>query len=248
MPVKIKKEKKIKQKQKQSQKQVVNIKIGEIKKGVRRRVVTKKSSIVQQSVHPVQYLYQASGSVAPRQDYQNIGVARQAQQNILAEQPEIRQPEVRQVQEPLQIGVGAEAKQNLLGGAVLQPEDIRRQRELRLYEPVEKGLFADYPSVPTPIEEEVNFEEAQIFRREEPLGGGSKTETARKVRRALQISESAGREVPLERLLQGYYGVSERGNPRRQPTIYQRQLLYDAGEPIAGDEYGVIEKPRKKKE
>jgi len=166
MPVKIKKEKKIKQKQKQVQKQVVNIKIGDVKRSIKRKVVTKKPSmpIVQQSVQPVQYMYQSSGS-APIPQFQNIGIARQAQANILAEQPQVRLPEVREVQEPLQIGGGAEPMRNLLGGAVLQPEDIRRQRELRLQQPVIRGFFEP------PIEEEVNIEPLQVEEENVPVAG-----------------------------------------------------------------------------
>jgi hypothetical protein len=172
MPVKIKKEKKIKQKQKQYQKQVVNIKIGDVKRAGKRRVVTKKSSIVQQAVHPVQYMYQASGSAPIPQQFQNIGVARQAQQNILAEQPEVRQPEVRQVQEPLQIGSGGETKRNLLGGAVLQPEDIRRQRELLLSQQPEPSLYADYPLQAFSEEENVVAGGGGIIRRKYRRGDG----------------------------------------------------------------------------
>ena len=105
MPPKVKKENKVKQKQKQTQKQIVNIKIGDVKKLVKRKAVRKrKEHLVQQTVQPTKFMYQASGSVPS--DFQNIGVSRQqAQINLLAEQPQIRQPEARQVQEQIQIGI-----------------------------------------------------------------------------------------------------------------------------------------------
>jgi hypothetical protein len=90
MPVKVKKQK---QKQKQSQKQIVNIKIGErIRQAKRRRAG--RIPLIQQTVQPVQYLYQAS---AP-QPFQSMGVS---------------QP----------------ARPNILGGEVLEPEEIRQRRQ-----------------------------------------------------------------------------------------------------------------------
>ena len=241
MQPKVKKESKVKQKQKQIQKQIVNIKIGDVKKPVRRRAVRKrKEYLVKQIVQPTKYMYQASGSVPS--DFQNIGVSRQqAQVNLLAEQPQIRQPEARQVQEQIQIGSGAEARQNLLGGDFLSPEEVRRQRELRLHRPIEKSLYEVYPN-----EEEVNFEPA--FSGEDIVkgGGGSRTEAARKVRQALQLSRGAGSDVPLQLLIQGIY--QNEGQPRRPfPTINQRERLLQAGLPIRGDEDGLA-RGRKKKD
>jgi hypothetical protein len=169
MPIKVKKEKKIKQKQKQSQKQIVNIKIGEIKKSARRKASKKPNAkpLIQQSVQPVQYLYQSTGSMPIPQPFQNIGVSRPAQVNILGEKPEVRQPEVRQVQEALQMERGAETRQNILGGGFFPREEIANQRILRLRQPEEPSLYRDFPNPETinpltdVIEQEVNFEELQ---------------------------------------------------------------------------------------
>lgn len=92
MPVKVKKQK---QKQKQSQKQIVNIKIGETKKKVKRRRAG-RIPLIQQTVQPVQYLYQASASIP--QPFQSMGIS---------------QP----------------ARPNILGGEVLEPEEIRQRRQ-----------------------------------------------------------------------------------------------------------------------
>lgn len=189
MPVKVKKNKKvIKQKQKQSQKQVVNIKIGEIKKAAaRRRAVNKKSpakSLVQQSVQPVQYLYQSTGS-APAS--QNIGVTEpQAKANLLGEQPlsaevqkEIQRvgAAVKSAERQLEIGSSSLARENILGGARIQPEDIRRQRELTLSKPVESSIFpSEEASVtePTSVRYSGIFPSASSFEGDNPmLAGGS---------------------------------------------------------------------------
>ncbi len=168
MPVKIKKEKKIKQKQKQSQKQIVNIKIGDVKKPVRRRRVVKKVEKVEKP--SIQYMYQASGSQPAKQ---NIGSPEPlARPNLLGgpilQPEEIRQPET----EPLQMGRGAEARTSILGGAFIPREEVARQRVLRLTEPEEPSLYSNFPNPETiniegenpfraGIEEEVDIEPLQ---------------------------------------------------------------------------------------
>jgi hypothetical protein len=176
MPIKVKKNKVIKQKQKQSQRQVVNIKIGDVKKSGGRKRVSKKPvarPLVQQSVQPVQYMYQSTGSAPipqtfPRAVYENIGVTQPTRANILGSVvPErVVTPEVRPIENQLQIGSGSSIRENILGGAIIPPEDIRRQRELRLSPPQEQSLYADFP------EEEVDIEPLQLFSEEEFTSGG----------------------------------------------------------------------------
>ncbi len=260
MPVKIKKEKKIKQKQKQSQKQIVNIKIGDVKKPVRRRRVVKKVEKVEKP--SIQYMYQASGSQPAKQ---NIGSPEPlARPNLLGgpilQPEEIRQPET----EPLQMGRGAEARPSILGGAFIPREEVAEQRVLRLRKPEEPSLYSDFPNPETiniegenpfraGIEEEVDIEPLQLER--EFFGGGyaleepqrfptlgqERTSPAREVRRALQISQGAGSNVPLELLIQGKYNLE--GEPRRTtPTVNQRIRLIEAGVEVKE------RTPKKKKE
>lgn len=178
MPIKVKKNKKvIKQKQKQSQRQVVNIKIGEVKKSGGRKRVSKRPTqpIVQQSVQPVQYMYQSTGSIP---QFQNIGLAQPPRPNLLGgavlEPDEVRQRRQRplssQIQqaleetdnavrsadiqlqrsaEILQLGRGTEARPNILGGSFIQPEEIRMQRALTLSQPEEQSLYASFPNPET---------------------------------------------------------------------------------------------------
>jgi len=166
MPIKVKKNKKvIKQKQKQSQRQVVNIKIGEVKKAVVRRKGNKKPDakpIIQQSVQPVQYLYQSTGSIP---QFQNMGVAQQPRPNLLGGailQPEdvrevreqaLSQEARRQIEEvqqavlsaeeqlqrsreALRIGRDVEPRPSVLGGGFFPSEEVARQRVLRLDTPL----------------------------------------------------------------------------------------------------------------
>ena len=178
MPIKVKKENKvIKQKQKQSQRQVVNIKIGEVKKAVRRRAVKKSlQPIIQQSVQPVQYMYQATGSVP----FQNMGVAQAARPNILGVQQPVSEGEqrgIRSAESQLQIGSSSSVRQNILGGSFIQPENIREQRALRLRQPEEPSLYGNFPNA-----ENVDFDnplrandplQVEAFLPEEFIGGGA---------------------------------------------------------------------------
>jgi hypothetical protein len=185
----VKKNKKvIKQKQKQSQRQVVNIKIGEIKKAAaKRRAAVKRPAqpIVQQSVQPVQYMYQSTGSAPIPQSFQNIGVSQPPRANILGEQPlsaevqrEIQRTEraVKSAEKQLEIGSSALARENILGGARIQPEDIRRQRELTLSQPQEASLYGEttLPSE-TSVRYSGIFGSASSFEGDNPMaaGGGS---------------------------------------------------------------------------
>lgn len=228
MPTKNKKDKKvIKQKQKQTQKQVVNIKIGDVKKAAVRRRKGNKKPIVKQ---PVQYMYQAAGQASaggttqpqpqiPKAVYETIGVAQPARQNILSPlsaqiQQVLNETENIPNEPPLRIGKSAEPRPSIFG-----------------------------------IEEEVNIEPLQNIPQlvnEFSRGlSASQTEAAREVRRAMQISQGAGSDVPIELLLIGRY-QNEGQNRRPFPTINQRQRLLQAGYPIAGDEDGVFSSPRKK--
>ena len=111
MPIKVKKDKaKQKQKQKQRQSQVVNIKIGDVKKqAIRRRKRETKAVPVQQTVQPVQYLYQATGSMP----YQNVGVSQPlASANILGQVSAVP-ARVLGKADPLQIGQFSPAKGNI---------------------------------------------------------------------------------------------------------------------------------------
>jgi len=267
MPVKVKK---IKQKQKQSQKQVVNIKIGDVKKPVRRRVVRKiERPIIQQSVQPVQYLYQSTGS-----QFQNLGMSQPPRPNILSE-PLPERP-VRSAVEPLQLGIGVAVRENILGGNGIPEEYIRKQQELRLRRmEQQRSLFDSFPNADIidndnpsreGIEEEVNIEPLQPINyfggavSDAVSGSGAvrraissiednikKTTSAREVRRAIQISEGRGSDVPLELLINGRY--NNEGEPRRaEPTVNQRQRLFNNGTPYRGDENGVVTKSRKKKD
>jgi len=222
-----KKEKKvIKQKQKQTQKQVVNIKIGDVKRtGIRRK--RNKNPIVKKTVQPVQYMYQATGSQPQlpsentRAVYENIGVATTAKPNILggANTENIDRPlPVVQVEPPLQIGRGAETRPSLFGSS-----NVEVDIEPLQYDPV----LAFTSSLSPPSQ--------------------SQTEQARSVRRAMQISEGRGADVPIEDLLLGRYN-NEGQPPRRTPTVTQRQRLYEYGAPYKGDEEGVKVKSRKKKD
>jgi len=220
-----KKEKKvIKQKQKQTQKQVVNIKIGDIKRtGIRRK--GNKKSIVKKPVQSVQYMYQASGSqpqLPTRSVYENIGVATTAKPNLLGgantENIDIPLPVV-PVEPPLQIGRGAETKKSIFDSPN-EEVDI----EPLQFDPVLS--FTSQLSQTTP---------------------SSQTEEARSVRRVMQISEGRGADVPIEVLLLGRYH-NEGQPPRRTPTVSQRQRLYEYGAPYKGDEEGVKVTPRKKKD
>jgi len=237
MPVKVKKEK-LKQKQKQSQKQIVNIKIGETKKQVRRRRAGKATKpLIQQTVQPVQYLYQASSSIP--QPFQNMGVGAESKRSLLAERPEVRQPQG--IEQPLQLEVREPVRENLLGGGAgeLSSEDIRQRRLLRLSQPEEPSMFQDFP--PPPLEFLGGRDILEDFPPPErfPTLGQERTSPAREVRRALQISEGAGSNVPLELLIQGKYNLE--GEPRRaQPTVNQRERLIEAG-------YQVKEPTPKKK-
>lgn len=216
-----KKEKKvIKQKQKQTQKQVVNIKIGDIKRtGIRRK--GNKKSIVKKPVQSVQYMYQASGSqpqLPTRSVYENIGVATTAKPNLLGgantENIDIPLPVV-PVEPPLQIGRGAETK---------------------------KSIF-DSPNEEVDIEP-LQYDPVLAFANRTPP---SQTEEARNVRRAMQINEGRGADVPVELLLLGRYN-NEGQPPRRTPTVNQRRRLYEYGTPYKDDEEGVKVTPRKKKD
>jgi hypothetical protein len=183
MPIKVKKNKKvIKQKQKQSQRQVVNIKIGEIKKAAaKRRAAVKRPAqpIVQQSVQPVQYMYQSTGSAPIPQSFSNIGVAQPPRANILGGQPlsaevqraiEKTNRAVKSAEKQLEIGSSALARENILG---LKPEDIRRQRELTLSQPEEASLYGDFPA---PSETSVRysgiFGSASSFEGDNPMAAG----------------------------------------------------------------------------
>jgi len=219
-----KKEKKvIKQKQKQTQKQVVNIKIGDIKRtGIRRK--GNKKSIVKKPVQSVQYMYQASGSQPQlpsgntRAVYENIGVATTAKPNILGgtNTENIDRPlPVVPVEPPLQIGKGAETRPSLFGSPNVEVD-------FETYDPVLAFTSSSPPSQ-------------------------SQTEQARSVRRAMQISEGRGADVPIEVLLLGRYHNEGQPN-RRTPTVNQRQRLYEYGYPYKGDEEGVKVTPRKKKD
>jgi len=288
MPVKVKKENKVIKKkpvrkpaekltQAQIQRQVVNVRIGDLKKQVRRRVVRKtERPIIQQSVQPVQYLYQSTGS-QPIPQFQNFGVAQQARANILAAEPlPIERPV--KAEEPLRLGSGADVRSNILGGSNNQPqyfpeEYIRKQRELRLRMMEEqRSLFDSFPNAEIidndnpsreGIEEEVNIEPLQSY-----FGGAvsdavsgpgavkkaissiedniKQTEAARTARRDQQIDEGRGSDVPLELLIQRRYN-NQGQPPRRIPTINQRQRLFQNGTPYKGDENGVEAKSKKKK-
>lgn len=263
MPIKVKKEKKIKQKQKQSQKQIVNIKIGDVKKPVRRRRGVKKVDKVALEKPTIQYMYQATGSQPAKQ---NIGSPEpQARPNLLG--GEIVRPEdVGQVraEEALQIGRGSEARPSVLGGGFYPTEEVARQRILRLdtplrvRQPEEPSLYSDFPTAETiniegenpfraGIEEEVNIEPLKVEFGFERLSSGSRqTEVARNVRRAMQISEGRGSDVPIELLIQGIY--QNAGQPRRSfPTINQRERLFNAGFPIQQDREGISVRSKKKK-
>jgi hypothetical protein len=69
---------------------------------------------------------------------------------------------------------------------------------------------------------------------------------ARETRRAIQLSQQVGSDVPLSMLLTGRYNLDFQ--PRRAvPTREQRERLFDAGRPYKGDEAGVKTVPRKSK-
>ena len=244
MPVKIKKEKKIKQKQKQSQKQIVNIKIGDVKKPVRRRRVVKKVEKVEKP--SIQYMYQASGSQPAKQ---NIGSPEPlARPNLLGgailQPEEIRQvreqaltqeaereieaiqkavssagEQLKRSEEALQIGRGAEARRNILGGSFIPREEVAEQRVLRLREPEEPSLYSNFPNPETiniegenpfraGIEEEVDIEplyteaEAlQQFQKDFGIGGGGRERRPRLyrdrrvlIREILEMNPSYRRE------------------------------------------------------
>ena len=230
MPTKNKKDKKvIKQKQKQTQKQVVNIKIGDVKRAAVRRRKGNKKPIVKQ---PVQYMYQATG----------------AQPQATAPQPQLPSGNTKAVYET--IGVAQPARQNILSPLSAQIQQVLNETENI---PNEPPLRIGKSAEPRPsifgIEEEVNIEPLQSipelvneFTSRTPI---SQTEAAREVRRAMQISQGAGSDVPIELLLVGRY-QNEGQNRRPFPTINQRQRLLQAGYPIAGDEDGVFSSPRKK--
>lgn len=69
---------------------------------------------------------------------------------------------------------------------------------------------------------------------------------ARETRRAIQLSNQVGSDVPLSALLTGRYNLDFQ--PRRAvPTREQRERLFDAGRPYRGDEQGVRTVSRKSK-
>ena len=282
MPIKVKKENKVIKKkpvrkpsekltQAQIQRQVVNVRIGDLKKQVRRRVVRKSERpIIQQTVQPVQYMYQSTGSQPIPQQFQNFGVSQVPRPNILAAEPLPIERPIITAEEPLRLGSGAAVRENILGGSNIPqyfPEEyIRKQTELKLRKIEEqRSLFDSFPNADIiendnpsreGIEEEVNIEPLQpinyvggaVRRAISAIEGNiKKTEAAREVRRAIQISEGRGSDVPLELLIDGRY--NNEGEPRRAtPTINQRQRLFNNGTPYKGDENGIAVKPRKKKD
>lgn len=134
MPIKVKKDK-AKQKQKQRQSQVVNIKIGDVKKQAirRRKRETKAILPVQQTVQPVQYLYQATGSMP----YQNVGVSQPlASANILGQVSAVP-ARVLGKADPLQIGQISPAKGNIFDSPNFTIDDLTDQdiKQRRIYSP-----------------------------------------------------------------------------------------------------------------
>jgi hypothetical protein len=243
--VKVKKSKKVnKKEQKQSQTQIVNIKLGG------RRRATKGATAIPKPLA----MYQAIGSMP----FQNMGVGAEPKRSLLAERPEVRQPQG--IEQPLQLEGREPVRENLLGGATreLPREDIRQRRISRLSQPEVPSMFQDFP--PPPLDILVPPPPLDILVPPPPLealgGGGAiledfppperfptlgqeRTSPARETRRVLQISEGAGSNVPLELLIKGKYNLE--GEPRRtQPTVNQRERLIEAG-------YQVKEATPKKK-
>lgn len=121
-----------------------------------------------------------------------------------------------------------------------------------VFDPIMKGpevpksnLFEDEQKLMG--QEDINrADPAQFYNRN--LGGGGRVamEEARDVRRALQLSQKTGSEVPLDLLISGVYNL-EGQNRRPVPTREQRERLFNAGYPYRGDETGVKISPKKKK-
>lgn len=227
---KSKKASKDKKLNKQSQKQVVNIKIG----GGRRRAPQKRAVAVPSQL----VMYNASQPfVSPIPSFSNIGISSEPRRNILAEPVEVRRPEG--IERPLQVQFREPVRENILGGGELSREDIRQRRILRLSQPEESSMFQDFP--PPPLEFLGGGSALEPFSESEQFQtpGRERTTPAREVRRALQISQGAGSDVPLELLIEGIYNLE--GQPRRPaPTVNQRVRLIEAG-------YQVKEPTPKKK-
>lgn len=224
MPVKVKKEK-LKQKQKQSQKQIVNIKIGETKKQVKRRRVGKATKpLIQQTVQPVQYLYQASGSIP--QPFKSMGVGAEPKRSILGgnflQQPlsaEVQQElqeteravrradiQLGKTEDALQMGRATKARPNILGGGFFPSEEIARQRvlrldtPLRLSQPEEVSLYGDFPN-------------AELINVDNPLRAGIEEEVNIETLQPINDEENLQPVIEEENLLGG--GAVQEARRRR---------------------------------
>lgn len=210
MPIKVKKDKaKQKQKQKQRQSQVVNIKIGDVKKqAIRRRKRETKAVPVQQTVQPVQYLYQATGSMP----YQNVGVSQPlASANILGRENPVP-AKVLGKADPLEIGKGSEARGNLLGGPRLTREEIRDRLRSIASMAEQQPPSSIYPDIPRYAPSEVSTEIGQYgFPPASSLSGGGS-------------AVSSVTDIPT-RTPRAY---------RNKPTLI-REILRATGEFTAGD-------------
>lgn len=216
-----------KQKQKQSQKQSVIVNIHE-KKTKRKRKPRKK----------------ATDQLPPQQI---LGL------------PKVP-PIVIQYGEPASLGPAPPAPRqpSVFAEPVRPSSDILRPAPASFKELVSEGppikqeptpIIKQEP-VPTPKRLfEEDDDDVQIISPPPPLAsslGRAPMAEARETRRAIQLSEQVGSDVPLSLLLTGRYNLDFQ--PRRAvPTREQRERLFDAGRPYKGDEQGVKTVPRKSK-
>ena len=218
-----------KQKQKQSQKQSVIVNIHE-KKTKRKRKPRKKAGTESPppqvlglpKVPPVVIQYGEPASLGPAPP----------------RQPSVFADPVRPSSDILRPAPASFEQLTTEGPPQQQREPvIKRERE-----PVIKKERAPTPKRLFEEEEEDIFTPPPLA---SSLGRAPMAE-ARETRRAIQLSQQVGSDVPLSMLLTGRYNLDFQ--PRRAvPTREQRERLFDAGRPYKGDEAGVRTVPRKSK-
>jgi len=211
-----------KQKQKQSQKQSVIVNIHE-KKTKRKRKPRKKAGT--DSLPPPQVL----------------GL------------PKVP-PIVIQYGEPASLGPPPPRQPSVFADPVRPSSDILRPapasfEQLTTEGPPQQQREPVIKKEPAPTPKRLFEEEEEDIFTPPPLAsslGRAPMAEARETRRAIQLSQQVGSDVPLSLLLTGRYNLDFQ--PRRAvPTREQRERLFDAGRPYKGDEEGVRTVPRKSK-
>jgi hypothetical protein len=210
-----------KQKQKQSQKQSVIVNINE-KKTKRKRKPRKKAG-TEAPPPQVLGLPKVPPIVIQYGEPASLGPAPPAP----PKQPSIFAEPVRPSSDILR-PAPASFEQLTTDGPPQREPVIKRERA-----PTPKRLFEEEEDILTPPPLASSLARAPMAE-------------ARETRRAIQLSQQVGSDVPLSMLLTGRYNLDFQ--PRRAvPTREQRERLFDAGRPYKGDEAGVKTVPRKSK-